>query len=82
MTNVKYRRRRGYTRISAKHQVTLPVDAMAAAGVRSGDTLKVEVDGDGRITLVRQRDPLDTHAGRLTGVYGGDELDELRDGWR
>lgn len=81
MGKVKKRRRRGYSRVSAKHQVTLPVDALGEAGMRAGDVVKVEADGHGRITLTRQRDPLDAHAGMLTGVYDADELDELRDEW-
>lgn len=75
------KRRRGHTRVSAKHQVTLPVDALEAAGMRAGDVVKVEADGHGRIVLVRLRDPIEQHAGALTGIYEPDEVDQLRDGW-
>jgi bifunctional DNA-binding transcriptional regulator/antitoxin component of YhaV-PrlF toxin-antitoxin module len=74
-------RRRGYTRVSAKHQVTLPVDALQGAGIRTGDTLRAEVRGPGEVLLVRDVDPLDRFAGALTGVYQPGELDELRDEW-
>lgn len=80
MSEVK-KRRRGFTRVSAKHQVTIPKDALGAAGMEVGDVVKVEADGAGRIVLTRQRDPLAEHAGALTGVYEVDEVDRLRDGW-
>jgi len=79
-TRVK-NRRRGYTRVSAKHQVTLPVDALARAGIRTGDTLRAEVRGPGEVLLIRDDDPLERFAGALTGVYAPGELDELRDEW-
>lgn len=82
MSQVKVERRRGYTRVSSKHQITLPVDALGEAGLRPGDVVKVEVDGDGRIVLIRQRDPLTAHAGTLTGVYETDEVERLRNEWR
>jgi len=41
---VKHRRRRGYTRISRKHQATLPVDALRKAGLKPGDIL-LEFEG-------------------------------------
>jgi bifunctional DNA-binding transcriptional regulator/antitoxin component of YhaV-PrlF toxin-antitoxin module len=74
-------RRRGYTRVSAKHQVTLPVDALQRAGIRTGDTLRAEVHGPGEVLLVRDTDPVAQFAGALTGVYATDELDELRGEW-
>ncbi|MPZ87155.1 MAG: hypothetical protein GEU81_03580 [Nitriliruptorales bacterium] len=81
MDKVKRRRRRGYSRVSAKHQVTLPVDALGQAGLRPGDVVLVSAEGPGRIVLTRERDPIEAHAGKLTGVYRPDELDELRDEW-
>lgn len=75
-------RRRGYTRVSAKHQVTLPVATLRAAGIQTGDTLRAEVRGPGEVVLIRDEDPLDRFAGALTGVYEPGELDELRDEWR
>ena len=74
-------RRRGYTRVSAKHQVTLPVDALEGAGIRTGDTLRAEVRGPGEVLLVRETNPVAEFAGSLTGVYGPGELDELRREW-
>ena len=74
-------RRRGYTRVSAKHQVTIPVATLRDAGIRTGDTLRAEVRGPGEVVLIRDEDPLVRFAGALTGVYEPGELDELRDEW-
>jgi AbrB family looped-hinge helix DNA binding protein len=74
-------RPRGYTRVSAKQQVTIPVDAMAKAGIRAGDHLKVEVEPGGRVVLTKAQDALEQYAGMLTGLYPPGYLDELRDEW-
>jgi bifunctional DNA-binding transcriptional regulator/antitoxin component of YhaV-PrlF toxin-antitoxin module len=72
--------RRG-TRISAKHQITIPIRAMAAAGLRTGDRVRAEARGRGRVLLVREDDPVQRHAGSLSGVYRRGELEALRDEW-
>ena len=74
-------RRRGYTRVSAKNQVTIPVEALHLAGIRTGDTLRAEVRGPGEVLLVRDVDPVEQYAGALTGVYVPGELEELRREW-
>jgi bifunctional DNA-binding transcriptional regulator/antitoxin component of YhaV-PrlF toxin-antitoxin module len=74
-------RRRGYTRVSAKHQVTIPVATLRDAGIQTGDTLRAEVRGPGEVVLIREEDPLDRFAGALTGAYEPGELDGLRDEW-
>lgn len=81
-TRVKHARRRGYTRVSAKHQVTIPIDALAQAGLKAGDRLRAEVRGPGEVVLVREEDPLARFAGALTDVYPAGELEELRREWR
>jgi bifunctional DNA-binding transcriptional regulator/antitoxin component of YhaV-PrlF toxin-antitoxin module len=78
---VKDKRRRGYTRVSAKHQVTLPVDALQGAGIRTGDRLRAEVRGPGEVLLVRDADPVEQFSGLLTDVYPVGVLDELRREW-
>ena len=78
---VKTRRRRGYTRVSAKHQVTIPMDALVEAGLRAGDRLRAEVRGPGEVAFVREDDPLKRFAGALTDVYPTCYLDELRREW-
>jgi bifunctional DNA-binding transcriptional regulator/antitoxin component of YhaV-PrlF toxin-antitoxin module len=80
-TRLPGRPRRDRTRISSKNQITLPLDALASAGLSSGDVLRVATDGPGRIILTRDPDPVTSFAGRLTGVYGPGYLDELRDEW-
>jgi bifunctional DNA-binding transcriptional regulator/antitoxin component of YhaV-PrlF toxin-antitoxin module len=76
------KRRRGQTTVSSKHQVTLPVDALARAGLATGDRLAVEVGAPGELVLRRVDDVLERFAGALTGVYRPGELDDLRDEWR
>lgn len=78
---VKPRRRRGYTRVSSKNQATIPIEALAEAGLRPGDELKVEAEGAGRIVLVRTGNPLLRYAGALSGVYPPGHLEELRSEW-
>lgn len=73
---------RARTTISSKHQVTIPKQAMNAAGLRAGDRLRAEPAGRGRVLLICEESPVGRHAGRLTGVYRSGELDELRDEWR
>ena len=88
MERVKKPRRRGFTRLSSKRQVTIPLQALEQTGLGPGDELKVEVDGAGRIILTRAQDRADRlraieeTAGSLTGVYEPGYLDRLRDEWR
>jgi AbrB family looped-hinge helix DNA binding protein len=81
MDRVKLPRRKGYTRVSRKHQVTIPVDALAIAGLRPGDTLLVEAKTSGEIVLRREEDPLDRHIGSMTGVFEPGSIRGLRDEW-
>lgn len=62
-------------------QVTLPVEALERAGIRTGDTPRAEVRGPGEVLLVREVDPVTQFAGALTGVYPPRGLDSLRDEW-
>jgi len=79
---VKPRRRRGYTRVSTKNQVTLPVEALTAAHIGPGDELRVEVDGDGRVVLAREHDPWDDVFGSMPGLSAATDLEALRDEWQ
>jgi bifunctional DNA-binding transcriptional regulator/antitoxin component of YhaV-PrlF toxin-antitoxin module len=78
---VKNQRRRGYTTLSAKNQVTIPADALARAGLRAGDRLRAHVRVAGEVVLVREADPLERFAGALSGIYERNELDGLRREW-
>ena len=82
MAVVKRVRRRGRTRLSVKHQATIPVAALRRAGLKPGDELQVEAVGFGRIVLTRVEETLATYAGRLTGVYPKGALRKLRSEWR
>ena len=85
MAQVRKTRTRGQTRISSKHQATLPVEALRRAGLKAGDELRVESAGAGRIVLSRVEsweDLIKKHAGALTGVYPPGYLEELRGEWR
>lgn len=73
--------RRGTSRVSSKHQVTIPVDALRAAGLEVGERLIAHADGPGRVVFEREADVLAELAGALTGVYEPDELAGLRDEW-
>ena len=80
VTQVK-NRRRGASRISSKHQITIPADALRAAGLEIGDRVVAHADGAGRVVLEREHDVLNEFAGAMTGAYDSDELDNLRAEW-
>ena len=82
MRKVKGPSRRGRTRISANNQATLPVEALRKAGLKPGDTLRVEAAGAGRLVLVRADEIIKRHVGSLTGVYPKGYLERLRREWR
>jgi bifunctional DNA-binding transcriptional regulator/antitoxin component of YhaV-PrlF toxin-antitoxin module len=77
----KVKHRRQSTRVSSKNQVTLPVAALRAAHVASGDELRVEVDGDGRLLLIRVSDPFDQVFGAFPGLTSAADLESERDAW-
>lgn len=79
--SVKPSRRRGHTRVSPKHQVTLPRDVLSGAGLHTGDELRVEAIGPGTVVLTRVGDAIDRYAGSLTGVFPPDAIERLRDEW-
>ncbi len=72
---------RDTTTISSKHQVTIPADAFAAAGLRVGDRLVVTKVEPGAVVLTRSTDPIDRYAGTLVGAFEGAGVDELREEW-
>ena len=87
----RVKRKKGFTRLSAKRQITLPIAAVERAGLRVGEELAVEVDGDGRAIVSRssgetvgdrRRHALSRAAGALPGVWPAGALDGLRDEWR
>ena len=74
-------RRRGTSRVSSKHQVTIPTAALRAAGLEVGERLVAHADGPGRVVFERETDILAEFSGALTGAYEPDELEGLRDEW-
>ena len=79
--NVK-RRRDGRSRISSKHQVTIPVAAFRGAGFEAGDLVRVEAEGAGRVVLTKVDDIVDRYSGSLTtGGQLGRMVQGLRDEW-
>jgi AbrB family looped-hinge helix DNA binding protein len=74
---------RNQTKVSSKHQVTIPAGAFRTAGLEPGDTLKVEAEGAGRIVLTRINELLDRYSGCLnTGGDLGAQVEGLRGEWR
>jgi bifunctional DNA-binding transcriptional regulator/antitoxin component of YhaV-PrlF toxin-antitoxin module len=74
---------KGQTKVSTKHQVTIPVGALREAGVQTGDVLKVEADGAGRLVLTRVDELLGRYSGQLaTGGDLGKAVEGLREEWR
>jgi bifunctional DNA-binding transcriptional regulator/antitoxin component of YhaV-PrlF toxin-antitoxin module len=81
MARVKKQAPRRHTRISSKHQVTIPVSALREAGLKAGDRLVARVEGPGRVVLEREDDVIAEFAGMLTGAYEPNELETMRAEW-
>ncbi|WP_239336141.1 AbrB/MazE/SpoVT family DNA-binding domain-containing protein [Frankia sp. CiP3] len=78
-TDVK--RQPGVTRVSRKHQVTLPVNVLRDAGLGPGDELRVTADGRGRLVLTAVQDPLEELIGSAPGLSAMTDLEALRNEW-
>lgn len=71
------------SKVSSKHQVTLPVRVLEDAGLEAGDEVVIRVVGRGRIEVERAEDVIDRYAGSLpAGTYPAGYLDRLRNEWR
>jgi AbrB family looped-hinge helix DNA binding protein len=69
------------SRVSAKNQITLPVEAMRVAGLHPGDEVIVRPVGDGEVLVAARGSRVRRHAGIATAIYRPGELDGLRDEW-
>ena len=66
------------SRISSKHQITLPVETLERAGLKAGDEVAIEAEGPDRIIVRRvERDPARA-LGVFDGLYEPDYLERLR----
>lgn len=76
------KKRAGRSRISAKHQVTIPAAAFRGAGFQAGDTVRIEAEGAGRVVLTRVEDLVNRYSGSLaTGGGLRRSVQALRDEW-
>ncbi len=74
--------RTGRSRVSSKHQITIPIGAFSEAGLREGDVVLVEAEGPGRVIVSRMEDLVDEFAGVLrTGGELGRTVRGLRREW-
>ena len=64
-------------RISTKNQVTIPVAALEEVGLRAGEQVTIEPNGDGELRIRRSNGPFEDAFGALTGVYPSDYLARL-----
>jgi bifunctional DNA-binding transcriptional regulator/antitoxin component of YhaV-PrlF toxin-antitoxin module len=64
--------------ISRKRQITLPVESLDAAGLRSGDEVVIEAEGLGRIVIQRKTSDLAAGLGVFDGLYEPGYLERLR----
>jgi bifunctional DNA-binding transcriptional regulator/antitoxin component of YhaV-PrlF toxin-antitoxin module len=72
----------GCSRVSSKHQITIPIAAFSEAGLREGDVVQVRAQGRGRVVIARVEDLLDEYAGSLrTGGELGRTVRGLRREW-
>jgi bifunctional DNA-binding transcriptional regulator/antitoxin component of YhaV-PrlF toxin-antitoxin module len=69
-------------KISSKNQVTLPVDALAAAALQAGDAVLIEAVGEDTIVIRRAPRDIDATIGIFDGLYEPGYLDRLRAGER
>jgi bifunctional DNA-binding transcriptional regulator/antitoxin component of YhaV-PrlF toxin-antitoxin module len=71
------------TKVSSKHQVTIPAGAFRSAGFEPGDVLRVEAEGAGRVVLTRIDALVDEYSGALsTGGELRKQVEGLREEWR
>jgi bifunctional DNA-binding transcriptional regulator/antitoxin component of YhaV-PrlF toxin-antitoxin module len=68
-------------RISRKNQVTLPVESLAAAGLKAGDVVRIDAEGPGSIVVRRGTEDPHAALGIFDGLYEPGYLERLRGDW-
>jgi AbrB family looped-hinge helix DNA binding protein len=76
------RKGKNQTRVSSKHQVTIPAGPFRTAGLEPGDTLKVEAEGAGRVVLTRVDELVDRYSGCLDTGDLRERVEGLHEEWR
>jgi bifunctional DNA-binding transcriptional regulator/antitoxin component of YhaV-PrlF toxin-antitoxin module len=70
------------SRISSKHQITIPREAFDGAGLREGDVVDARALGPGRIELTRLDALIERHAGCLPpGTFPPGFAESVRGEW-
>lgn len=62
------------TRLSAKNQITLPVDIIRKAGFQVGDTINCAVTKEGKIELSPPENPIMSLIGAGDGIFDDFDL--------
>lgn len=70
------------SRISSKHQITLPVETLQRAGLKGGDEVAIEAEGADRIVVRRVGRDAKAALGVFDGLYEPGYLERLRSGER
>ena len=66
------------TRLSAKNQITLPVDIIRKAGFKVGDTINCTVNKAGKIELAPPENPIMKLIGAGNGIFDDFDLEAER----
>ena len=66
------------TRLSAKNQITLPVEIIRKAGFKVGDTINCTINKEGKIELSPPENPIMKLIGAGNGIFDDFDLEAER----
>ena len=66
------------TRLSAKNQITLPVDIIRKAGFKVGDAINCTINKEGKIELSPPENPIMSLIGAGDGIFDNFDLEAER----